>query len=73
MNPSNANAEFLAKTDATILGFGHALLMSDTQTLTCPCCPYWCSGANCPIVQEAWQWFAEEVANYKVVLVQTEL
>lgn len=73
MDSRNSTAEFLAKTDAIMVGFGHGLLMSDSQTVSCPCCAYWCTGANCPIVQEAWQYFVEEIPNYKVLLVKTEL
>lgn len=73
MSPRMATAEFLAKTDAMLLGFRHGFLISEARTSSCPCCKYWCAGANCPIIRDAWQFFIEEIPNFKVLLVKTEL
>lgn len=73
MNPSSSTAELLAKTDAMLLGFRHAYLIADGRTSFCPCCKYWCAGADCEMVKDAWELFLEEIINLKVFLVKTEL
>lgn len=73
MNSDSVTAEFMAKTDSMLLGFNHGLQMAESQTVSCRCCKYWCAGANCPIVKEAWDFFIEEIPSFKVLFIKTEL
>lgn len=72
MYPQIVTAELLAKTDALIFGFTHALQMSTNHNVYCDCCLYWCAGSNCQIVQEAWQLFLDERSDLNIVYIKTD-
>lgn len=66
INVTNSKAETLAAVDAMIMGLRHAA--DGEQGESCPCCKYWCSGTQCPVVQDSWYLFLENLPELKVLI-----
>ena len=67
MNSSNTTVETLASVDSMIIGMRHAF-NGEQSGESCPCCKYWCSGANCPIVEDAWYMFLKTLPDLKSII-----
>lgn len=66
INATNSKAETLAAVDAMINGLQHAA--AGERGESCPCCKYWCSGTQCPVVQDSWFLFIENLPELKVLM-----
>lgn len=66
INASNSNAETLASVDSMMIGIRHAVVGELGEA--CFCCKYWCSGANCMIVQDSWLLFLEKLPELKILI-----
>lgn len=67
INSSNSSAETLACVDSILIGMRHAVI-GEQLGESCFCCKYWCSGANCMIVQDSWLLFLEKLPELKLLV-----